>query len=79
MMAKNMSTAVLLQIRGHLARRQFLLAVEGAQQMEEERKRQKQLMQEEHEAQLPAVERVRQQFSRTIYGHEYKLSDCCIK
>lgn len=58
------------QIRGHLARRRLLLAVEEAQRKEEERKMQKQLMQEEHEAQLPVVERVRDL---------YIFFDCCFR
>eukprot|EP00752_Nemacystus_decipiens_P005802 g5248.t1 len=57
--AKRRAAAVLLQrqVRGHLARRQFLLVVEGAQQQEDERKRQKLLMEMDYEAQLPIYQR----------------------
>lgn len=46
-------------MRGHLARRQFLLVVEGALQQEDERKRRKRLMEMDYEAHLPMYQRVR--------------------
>ncbi|CAM9142714.1 unnamed protein product [Ascophyllum nodosum] len=68
--AKRRAAAVQLQrqVRGHLARRQFLMTVEDAQQQEEERKHQKRILEKDQEAHLPAIERARRKVYRFSTG-----------
>lgn len=46
------------KVRGHLARRQFMMLVDDVQQQEDERQRQERLRKKNYEEHLPVYDRV---------------------